>query len=155
MRTGIVVIGVALMIFGAGLALLAYISGWFGGLYGVLVLAGPVIVAGLIVLVVGLVIGRRPRAFSMPTPSTGAGAVCPRCGGGLPYAAGSIKCPYCGSRVMPLASAPVAYPFVRGPQVVLQQPGPAQPGPRFCRFCGAPLHPSSFFCQQCGRNLTI
>jgi DNA-directed RNA polymerase subunit RPC12/RpoP len=155
MRTGIVVVGVALMIFGIGLALFAYISGWFGGLYGVLIVAGPLAVVGLIVLVIGLVTGRRPRAMVMPFPSAGSGAICPRCGGGLPYVAGSIRCPYCGQKVMPMTSPPVAYPSMPRAQPVPQQPVFTQTRSHFCRFCGMPLHPSSFFCQHCGRNLTI
>jgi len=154
MRTGIVVIGIALMIFGASLGVFAYINGWFGGIYGVILLAGPVVVAGLIAFLIGLVTGRGPKVLPMPIPSTGAGAICPRCGGGLPYVAGNIKCPYCGKKVIPVAGAPVAYPTVQGSQAVLHRPGFVQTRPRFCRFCGTPLHPSSFFCQQCGRDLT-
>lgn len=154
MRTGIAVAGIALLIVGIGLALSAHITGWFGGLYGVLIFAGPLAVVGLIVLVIGLVTGRRPRAMVMPYPSAGSATICPRCGGGLPSVAGSIRCPYCGGTVMPMASPLVAYPSMPRARPVSQQPVFTQTRSHFCRFCGTPVHASSFFCQHCGKNLT-
>jgi DNA-directed RNA polymerase subunit RPC12/RpoP len=156
LRIGMVVSGVVLAISGAVLVVLFYLTDMISQFLSLLQLsaiAGALILVGTILLVVGVVTGPRPTTGALPGPQVAFGAICPRCGRGLPLVTGKIKCPYCGKKVIPLIPRGTTQPQhqVQRPS---QQTVPLQSMQRFCTYCGAPLHPLSSFCQQCGRQLT-
>lgn len=155
MRVGMVVSGVVLAILGAALVVLFYLTNTISQFLSLLQLsavAGALILVGTMLLVIGLVTGSRPRTVVLPGPQVASGAICPRCGEGLPLVTGKIRCPYCGKKVIPLIArgAPQQQYQVQWPS---QQIPATKPPQRFCTFCGASLHPLASFCQQCGRSV--
>jgi hypothetical protein len=155
LRTGMVVSGVVLAILGAALVVLLYLTDTISQILSpllVLAVAGALILVGTMLLVVGLVKGSGSGTLTLPSPQIASGAICPKCGGGLPLVAGKIRCPYCGRKVIPLMTRSAQQPQYQV-QWPSQQMPPTQAPPKFCNFCGSPLHPLASFCQQCGRPI--
>ena len=154
MRIAVVLLGAFLLLLGLGLLFATLVVKIFIGFPYALLVAGSLGFVGIVILVVGLVTGRRPRAVMPPASPGTYNGICPRCGGGLPLTVSKIRCLYCGKNVVPIAAGGIPYPLGQGQPATYQRTGIVQQPPRFCDKCGLRLHPSSLFCSRCGRNLS-
>lgn len=142
MRMAVVASGIVAVFLGSILVALYFLTEniqRFAGMLQFSLIAGSLIAAGLVLLVVGLVAGSGSRTIVVPGSQGASTLKCPKCGGQLPSVRGKTRCPYCGRKVVPVAVGGVVQPAVGDH--------------RFCISCGAPLHPLSSFCQRCGREL--
>ena len=158
MRVGVAACGIVLVMLGGvlvALFLLTDIIPTFVTVLQLTLTAGSLIFVGLVLLVVGLVVGSRPRTVAISSPQGVLGAMCPRCGGQLQQAMGKIRCPYCGKKVVPLTLGAAGQSWNRAQAPMPQRIASTQEMQRYCIFCGAQIHPLSNFCQRCGRGLRV
>lgn len=150
--------GIVLTVLGVAYGALFFLTDTIRGFTSVLqftLIAGAVISAGLILLVLGLATGSKSRIAMTAGSQAASGALCPRCGGQLPPAKGKIRCPYCGRKVSPLTIRSPPQLAGRNQAFSSQQIASTQEIQRFCTYCGASLHPTSIFCQRCGKERRI
>jgi DNA-directed RNA polymerase subunit RPC12/RpoP len=158
MRVGIAASGIALIMLGIASVVLFFLTDTvsrFTSLLQLRLIAGAMILAGLVLFVLGLVTRSRSKVATIAGSQAAYSASCPRCGGQLPPARGKIRCPYCGKKVFSLAMRRSPQIGGRDQVVPSQQIASTQEIQRFCTYCGASLHPTSNFCQRCGKERRI
>jgi hypothetical protein len=158
MRTGMVVSGIVLTVLGVAYGALFFLTDTVRGFTSVLqfaLIAGAVISAGLILLVLGVTTRSKSRIAMTAGSQAASGALCPKCGGQLPLAKGKIRCPYCGRKVSPLTIRGSPQLAGRDQALSSQQTVSTREIQRFCTYCGASLHPTAIFCQRCGKERRI